>query len=141
MRRACTTLVSPYSDLPDDTKKYFVKLPGYDTLRFILATKVVLVEGPTDDLIIQRAYFGRHGKLPSEDGIDIIAVDSLAFKRYLDIAVLIEKPVVIVTDNDGKVNPYLHAGINFVAALVGSFIISSILMRWKVTRFLIGKKA
>ena len=42
---------------------------------------------------------------------------------------------------NGKVNPYLHAGINFVAALVGSFIISSILMRWKVTRFLIGEKA
>ena len=96
-------VVSPYSALPDDTKKYFVKLPGYDTLRFILATKVVLVEGPTDDLIIQRAYFDRHGKLPSEDGIDIIAVDSLAFKRYLDIAVLIEKPVVIVTDNDGSI--------------------------------------
>ena len=96
-------VVSPYSALPDDTKKYFVKLPGYDTLRFILATKVVLVEGPTDDLVIQRAYFDRHGKLPSEDGIDIIAVDSLAFKRYLDIAVLIEKPVVIVTDNDGSI--------------------------------------
>lgn len=28
---------------------------------------------------------------------------SLAFKRYLDIAVLIEKPVVIVTDNDENI--------------------------------------
>ncbi|MBQ7587345.1 MAG: AAA family ATPase [Lachnospiraceae bacterium] len=96
-------VVSPYSALPDDTKKYFVKLPGYDTLRFILASKVILVEGPTDELIIQKAYFDKHGKLPSEDGIDIIAVDSLAFKRYLDIAVLMEKPVVIVTDNDKNI--------------------------------------
>ena len=96
-------VVSPYSALPDDTKKYFVKLPGYDTLRFILSSKVILVEGPTDDLIIQRAYFDKNGKLPSEDGIDIIAVDSLAFKRYLDIAVLMEKPVVIVTDNDKNI--------------------------------------
>ena len=96
-------LVNPYKALPEDTKKYFVKLPGYDTLRFILASKVVLVEGPTDDLIIQRAYLDKYGKLPSEEGIDIIAVDSLAFKRYLDIAVLIEKPVVIVTDNDENI--------------------------------------
>lgn len=100
--------VTPYNDLPDDTKKYFVKLPGYDTLRFILATKVILVEGPTDDLIIQRAYFDRNGRLPSEDGIDVIAVDSLAFKRYLDIANLIKKPVVVVTDNDGDINENIH---------------------------------
>ena len=95
--------VSAYSALPEDTKKYFVKLPGYDTLRFILASKVILVEGPTDDLIIQRAYLDNYGKMPHENGSDIIAVDSLAFKRYLDIAVLIKKPVVVVTDNDGNI--------------------------------------
>lgn len=95
--------ISPYNTLPDDTKKYFVKLPGYDTLRFILSSKVILVEGPTDNLIIQRAYLDTNKKLPSEDGIDIIVVDALAFKRYLDLAALIEKPVVVVTDNDGNI--------------------------------------
>ena len=99
----CAGQVTPYNALPDDTKKYFVKLPGYDTLRFILATRVILVEGPTDDLIIQRAYLDKHGRLPAEDGIDVIAVDSLAFKRYLDIAALVKKHVVIVTDNDGSI--------------------------------------
>jgi predicted ATP-dependent endonuclease of OLD family len=86
-----------------ETKKYFVKLPGYDTLRFILAEKVILVEGPTDDLIIQRAYKDKYGKLPIEDRIDIIVVDSLAFKRHCDIAVLMQKEVVVVTDNDGSI--------------------------------------
>ena len=41
---------------------------------------------------------------------------------------------------NGKVNPWIHAGINFMAALIGSFLISAILMRWKVTRLLIGEK-
>lgn len=95
--------VASYSELNDDTKKYFVKLPGYDTLRFILADKVILVEGPTDDLIIQKAYKDTYGNLPIEDGIDIIVVDSLAFKRYCDIALLMKKTVVIVTDNDGDI--------------------------------------
>lgn len=95
--------VSSYSELKTDTKKYFVKLPGYDTLRFVLAEKVILVEGPTDDLIIQRAYKDKYGHLPIEDGIDIIVVDSLAFKRYCDIAVLMNKSVVVVTDNDGDI--------------------------------------
>jgi surface polysaccharide O-acyltransferase-like enzyme len=42
---------------------------------------------------------------------------------------------------NGKVNPYIHAGISFIVALVCSFIISSVLMHWKVTRFLIVEKA
>ena len=41
---------------------------------------------------------------------------------------------------NGKANPWIHAGVNFVAAIIGSFLISSILMRWKTTRFLIGEK-
>ena len=41
---------------------------------------------------------------------------------------------------DGKVNPWIHAGVNFGAALIGSFLISSIFIRWKATRFLIGEK-
>lgn len=95
--------IKPMSELSEDTKNYFIKLPGYDTLRVILAEKVILVEGPTDDLIIQRAYLDKYGKLPIAHGIDIIVVDSLAFKRYCDIAVMMNKKIVIVTDNDGNI--------------------------------------
>lgn len=42
---------------------------------------------------------------------------------------------------NSKVNPYIHAGINFVVAIAGSLVISTILMRWKVTRILMGEKA
>ena len=41
---------------------------------------------------------------------------------------------------NGVVNPWINAGVNFVAAIAGSLIISAVLMRWKVTRFLIGEK-
>lgn len=95
--------VHPFSNIPLDTINYFKKLPGYNTLRLVLAEKVILVEGPTDDLIIQRAYKDKKGVLPSENGIDIIAVDSLAFKRYCDIAVLLNKMIAVVTDNDGDI--------------------------------------
>ena len=41
---------------------------------------------------------------------------------------------------NGRVNPWINAGVNFVVALIVSFLISSVLMRWKATRFLIGEK-
>lgn len=91
------------TDLDDDTTQdYFMKLPGHDTLRLILARRSILVEGPSDELIVQRAYAMKHGKMPLEDGVDVISVNSLAFKRFLEIAKLLRKEVDIVTDNDGK---------------------------------------
>lgn len=91
------------TSLTSGTKNYFMKLPGYDTLRLILSNRSILVEGPSDELIVQRAYKDKHGKLPLEDGVDVIAVGSLAFKRFLEIAVLLQSNVSVVTDNDGDV--------------------------------------
>jgi putative ATP-dependent endonuclease of the OLD family len=43
------------SELDKDTRRYFMKLPGHDTLRLILARRTILVEGPSDELVVQRA--------------------------------------------------------------------------------------
>ena len=89
--------------LTPDTKDYFMKLPGYDTLRLVLSKRCILVEGPSDELILKRAYKDMHGKLPLEDGVDVICLRGLSFKRFLEIARLLRLDVCVVTDNDGNV--------------------------------------
>lgn len=92
------------SELKDEsTRDYFMKLPGHDTLRLILAKRAILVEGPSDELIVQRAFRDRHGMMPLEKGVDVISVNSLAFRRFLDIAIAMKKEADVVTDNDGDV--------------------------------------
>jgi ABC-type phosphate transport system ATPase subunit len=88
-------------DLPETTQEYFRKLSGYDTLRLVLAKAVILVEGPSDELIVQRAYLDKYGKRPIEDGIDVINVRGLSAKRFLDLAVPLRRRTAVVTDNDG----------------------------------------
>jgi len=88
-------------NLPSDTYNYFKILSGYDTLRLILAKKSILVEGPSDELIVQKASLIKHGKLPIHMGIDVINVRGLSFARFLDIAKELNKKVAVVTDNDG----------------------------------------
>ncbi len=78
--------ISRMGDLPDDTQSYFKRLSGYDTLRMVLANKIILVEGPSDELIVQRAFRNIHGCRPLEKQIDVISVKGLSFKRFLDIA-------------------------------------------------------
>lgn len=102
--------------LPEVTYSFFRKLPGFETLRLAIVDKAILVEGPSDELIIQRAYQDKYGRSPLSDGIDVISV-GLAFERFLSIAQLIGKKVAIVTDNDGdpeklarKFEPYLPLG-------------------------------
>src|SRR3546814_13732331 len=41
--------------------------------------------------------------MPLEDGVEVISVNSLAFKRFLDIAKLLKTQVHIITDNDGDI--------------------------------------
>lgn len=88
--------------LPKGTSDYFAKLSGYDTLRLVLAEKVVLVEGPSDELIVQKAYWDKYAKLPIEDGIDVINVRGLSAPRFLQLARPLRRRCVVVTDNDGR---------------------------------------
>ncbi len=84
-----------------DTVKTLKRLPGYDTLRVVLTQKLILVEGPSDELILKKIYLNKFGRLPEEDGIDIIVVRGIGFKNYLNIAKPLNHPARVVKDNDG----------------------------------------
>jgi putative ATP-dependent endonuclease of OLD family len=91
-----------FTDLQEKTFNFFEKVSGYDTLRLVLSKKTVLVEGASDELIFQRAYKDKYGKLPIEDEIDVISVGT-SFLRYLELAEKLNNKVIVVTDNDGNV--------------------------------------
>ena len=80
---------------------YFRKLPGYDTLRMVLADKIVLVEGPSDEIIFERIFKDRYQKRPIELGIDVISMRGLAIGRCLELCAALDKTVAAVRDNDG----------------------------------------
>lgn len=90
------------SNLP--SAAFFKKVSGYDTLRLILCKKAILVEGDSDELVLQKAYMMQNeGKLPIQDQIDVISVGT-SFLRFLELADALNTPVVVVTDNDGDIN-------------------------------------
>lgn len=109
-------------DLLPETKSFFRKLSGYDTLRLILCKKAILVEGDSDELIVQKAYMVNNAnKLPIENGIDVISVGT-SFLRFLEIAEKIQKPVSVVTDNDGDPNAVKQKYSNYLDANKKAFI-------------------
>jgi predicted ATPase len=88
--------------LDGDTVDFFRRLAGFETLRAVLAKKLVLVEGPSDALIFQRSYRELHDAEAAVDGIAVLAVGGISFKRYLAIAEALNIRTAVVADNDGK---------------------------------------
>lgn len=82
---------------------FFKKSAGFDTLRMILCKKAILVEGASDELIVQKAYMDSHkGRLPIFDQVDVISV-GISFLRFLELANVLNINTVVVTDNDGNI--------------------------------------
>jgi len=93
---------SRLADVDSGTIKKLKRLPGYDTLRVILAEHPILVEGPSDELVLKKIYLNKNNRLPEEDGIDIIVVKGIGFKTYLNIIKPLKHKIRIVKDNDGN---------------------------------------
>ncbi len=88
--------------ITEDTIKYFQKQSGYDTLRLAIAEKVVVVEGPSDEMIFNLAYSQLHdGKAPRTAGIDVITLGTRG-KRALELGKALGKKMAVLRDNDGK---------------------------------------
>lgn len=91
--------------LDKDVVKTLKRLPGYDTLRVALAKKVILVEGPSDELVLKKIYMAENnGRLPEQDGIDIIVVRGVGFKTFIEIGKEIGTAINVLRDNDGDYN-------------------------------------
>ena len=88
-------------DLSDDTAKYFMKAPPANIVEYALSRKTILVEGPSEYMLLDKFYNNVTGHAPEEDDVHIIDILGLSFKRYLEIATQTKSKVAVITDNDG----------------------------------------
>ena len=89
-------------DLSEETSEFFQKSRSSNILEFILSPKAILVEGPSENILINHKLFDKVvGKPPDNLGVSVISINGLSFKRYLEVAKLVGNRVAVVTDNDG----------------------------------------
>ena len=88
------------NQITDDTAKFFMKAPDNNLLQFVLAKKVILVEGDAEYILMEALYKNVTNEELKNSDISVIAVDGKCFKRYLEIAKVLGIRVAIITDND-----------------------------------------
>lgn len=91
-----------FGALEYDTIRYFQKLSGFDTLRVILADTIVVVEGPSDEIVFTRFFNDRFGCEPLDCGVDVMSINGVSFRRCFELAALLKRSLFAIRDNDGQ---------------------------------------
>lgn len=98
-----STNIKPFvlKNLPPETAKFFIKAPDNNVLEYVLSKKVILVEGDAEFILIDALYKKVSGNSSLEqDSVHVISIGGTSFKRYLDIAKLLNIKTAVIRDND-----------------------------------------
>lgn len=80
------TKAESLKNISKDDSDFFLKTSDNNMLQYILSNKVVLVEGPTEYMLIPKIFKKLYNKSIEDCGITIIDCGGVKYKRYLDIA-------------------------------------------------------
>ncbi|MBC1945377.1 AAA family ATPase [Listeria booriae] len=90
------------NNIAQEDAEFFEKADQNGILNLLLSKKIILVEGPTEYMLLPSMYKKTTGRTMEEDLITVISCNGIAYKRYLAIAETAVKKVAVITDNDGK---------------------------------------
>ncbi|SHG08809.1 Predicted ATP-dependent endonuclease of the OLD family, contains P-loop ATPase and TOPRIM domains [Bacteroides luti] len=95
-------LPTKLKDLDENTAKFFMKAPDNKILEFILSSKIILVEGDAEYILMESFFKHVTQNSLEESNVHVIAVGGIRFKRYLDLAKKLQIKTAVITDNDKK---------------------------------------
>lgn len=93
-------------DASEELQNYLSKRPNFDILKLLFSRRTILVEGPTEEMLIN-TFIGLNSKQLSD--IEVISIGQKGFKTFLDIWLHLnegstEKKIGIVRDFDNQPN-------------------------------------
>lgn len=93
-------------DSPSELNNYLRKRPNFDILKLLFANKIILVEGTTEEMLINSFLLK---KLNILNSIEVISIGQKGFKTFLDIWLRInkkkpDKKIGVIRDFDDQSN-------------------------------------
>lgn len=91
-----------FRKLTEDTAEFFMKSPTNNVLDLSLSHKTILVEGAAEYILLEALFKKHTGSLPEALGVQIITVNGLSFKRYIEVGNILRHRIAVIRDNDGN---------------------------------------
>lgn len=89
-------------DVDKDIAEFFIKSDNNNLLQFLLAKRVILVEGATEYILVPKIFKEMFNETVEENEIDIISCNGVKYKNFIHIAELMDKKICVITDNDNS---------------------------------------
>lgn len=92
------------SNTPQELLNYLRKRPNFDILKLLFADRVILVEGTTDEMLINSFLAKNYSKL---NNLEVISIKQKGFKTFLDLWLILnkgnsEKKIGVIRDFDNQ---------------------------------------
>ncbi|GHT03893.1 hypothetical protein AGMMS5026_04680 [Endomicrobiia bacterium] len=91
-----------------------------------MSSKVILVEGDTEYILLEKFFELETGKKSNLSDMHIISVGGKRFKRYMEVARLLKIKTAVITDNDKdyqKKMIYIHLNYLYIIVIRKSVMI------------------
>lgn len=89
------------SSLSDEDAAFFAKSDNFDILSFILGERIILVEGNSEFIFLPKMLECNNREMDKQ-GISIIAMRGIYYKHFRQLAKILKKRTLVITDNDGE---------------------------------------
>lgn len=89
------------SSVSDETAEYFMKTDNMQLLNFILAQKVILVEGNSEYILLPQLVKNSLNYTLEEKNIEILSGGGITYKHYIELSKVVNNSLLVITDNDG----------------------------------------
>ncbi len=104
--------VKSLANLTDNTASFFMKAPNDNLLQFVLAKRVILVEGAAEFILMDGFFRQITGRAPADAGVWILSLNNLSFKRYFEVGRALGIRIAAVRDNDEHPQDWYSAWTN-----------------------------
>lgn len=98
--------IASLATLSPETADFFCKAPSNNFLAFAMSSRVILVEGDAEYMLISTLYEIWANSTLDADRVQVISVGGTSFKRYMEVAQALSIRVAVVRDNDGDYQRY-----------------------------------
>lgn len=85
----------------DEAAEYFMKTDNMQLLNFILAQKVIVVEGNSEYILLPQLVKNSLTYTLEEKNIEILSGGGITYKHYIELSRVVNNSLLVITDNDG----------------------------------------
>ncbi|WP_040206386.1 ATP-dependent nuclease [Neobacillus jeddahensis] len=111
-------------NIPDETANFFMKTDNTQLLNYILADKVIIVEGNSEYIMLPQLVKNTLNCVLDEEKIEVLSGGGITYSHYVELTNIINNSLLVVTDNDGdqervklieeKNSKYAHSNKNIL---------------------------